>query len=268
MCQVDVDDEYPVTSMPGDLVLLPHGHRSVLRDDPSTPPLALEQMLARSVQDSDGMVHRGGGGEATTLVVGKVDLDAPHRHPLYQSLPHMIVVRSAEGVESPWLAATIELLTCEATAGQPGAALVLGHLSGIVFVQAVRAWLAHSSSSSASWAHALSDPHVGRALVAVHERTAAGWTVATLAREAGLSRSGFAQRFTRLVGEPPLTYVARWRMVEAARFLRGGLGSSEVADQVGYASESAFNVQFKRWIGTTPGAYRKEARTKLFDAGQ
>ena len=261
-CELAVDGQPPVRLGPGDLALLPHGDRSVLRDGPGTPAPPLGALLERSTLDADGLVRAGGGGAETALVVGKVDLDAPERHPLYESLPPLVVVRASEGTDAPWLRSTIDLLTLEATAGQPGAPLVLGHLSGVVFVQAVRAWLAQgdggASGRPGSWAHALADPHVGRALGAVHEAPAAPWTVAGLAREARLGRSAFSARFGALVGEPPMTYVTRWRMVEAARRLRSSRASvAEVAEGVGYASEAAFSRQFKRWMRCPPGAYRE-----------
>ena len=257
-CELAVDGEPPVRLGPGDLAMLPHGNRSVLRDGPDTPAPPLSALLDRSTLDADGLVRAGGGGAATALVVGKVDLDAPERHPLYESLPPLLVIRASEGADAPWLRSTIDLLTLEATSGQPGAPLVLGHLSGVVFVQAVRAWLGRESGRTGSWAHALADRYVGRALVAVHEAPAAPWTVAGMAREAGLGRSAFSDRFGALVGEPPMTYVTRWRMVEAARQLRGGQAPlAEVAEGVGYASEAAFNRQFKRWMGRPPGAYRE-----------
>ena len=261
-CRIDVAGEDPVSIGPGDVAVLPHGHVAAFSDPPSTPTPSLAALHEGATYGPDGAVHAGGGGTATVLVTGKVDLDAHEGHPLFEALPAVLVVPARGGDAAPWLRATLELLACEATAGQPGSGLVLGQLSGVVFVQAVRAWLAREPGRGASWAHALADPRVGRSLAAVHADPAAPWTVASLAREAGMGRSAFSERFARLVGEPPLGYVTRWRMVEAARWLREDPAASlaVVAEGVGYASEAAFGRQFTRVVGRPPGAYRRGQR--------
>ena len=101
---------------------------------------------------------------------------------------------------------------------------------------------------------------IGRALVLIHETPHANWTVESLADRVGMSRSAFAARFTELAGEPPLTYLTRWRMAIAARLLRDGSDTiGEIAGRVGYEAEAAFNKAFKRWNGQPPGAFRRAA---------
>lgn len=136
----------------------------------------------------------------------------------------------------------------------------MSHLSGIVFVQALRAWLQASAEEAGGWAGALRDRRIAQALSLIHRDYARDWTVAALARKTGLSRTAFAARFTALVGEPPAAYLTRWRMQAAATRLRGSTDPlGEIAEQVGYQTEAALSKAFRRHFGIAPGAYRRGA---------
>jgi AraC-like DNA-binding protein len=125
----------------------------------------------------------------------------------------------------------------------------------------VRAHIAATQVVSQGWLRALSDTQIGGALGLIHEKPATAFTVASLAQAVGMSRSAFASQFTRLVGEPPLHYVARWRMLKAAHLLKEDKQTlAEVAIAVGYESEAAFSKAFKRWSGQAPGSFRRERR--------
>jgi transcriptional regulator GlxA family with amidase domain len=133
----------------------------------------------------------------------------------------------------------------------------MNRLADVLLVQTVRAFIAGTACSKHGL-RALSDRPIGAALAAIHDSPAEPWTVERLAARAALSRSGFAARFTALVGEPPLAYLARWRMVKAAQLLRDtDLVMIEVAERVGYRSEASFNKAFKRLEGIPPGGYRR-----------
>lgn len=128
-------------------------------------------------------------------------------------------------------------------------------------VYMLRAWLADTAGAD-GWSAALADPVTVRALAAIHAGPAHPWTVEELAATAGLSRAAFARRFTALVGEPPLTYLTRWRMTTAARLLHQGDDTLDrVAGAVGYGSAFAFAKAFRREYATTPGGYRSTSRT-------
>ncbi len=136
----------------------------------------------------------------------------------------------------------------------------MSRLADILLVQAIRAYIARTDCKEHGL-RALADPYIGKALGLIHEQPAEPWTVEGLAAAVAMSRSGFAARFTALVGEPPLEYLARWRMTKAAQFLReSNLSMIEVAGHVGYQSEASFNRAFKRWEGVAPGAYRRHRR--------
>ncbi len=139
---------------------------------------------------------------------------------------------------------------------------MLAKLSELMFVEALRAHIDELPPEARSWVAGLRDPEIGTALRLVHGRFAEAWTLERLAREVGMSRSSFADRFTAYVGLPPMTYLAQWRLQAAARMLQNGTMSvAQVATAVGYQSESAFNRAFKRHVGRTPGTWRRTEPT-------
>ena len=179
-------------------------------------------------------------------------------HPLLSALPPVVHVRGEGGAPLPWLRTHLEALACEARSGRPGGAAMIARLSEVLFVHAIRAQLAELPAGSRGWLGALRDPALARVVALIHRHPERGWTVAALAREAGLSRSQFAERFAATVGHPPLTYLAQWRMHRGRALLReGGLRVGEVARRVGYGSEAAFSTAFRRSAGVAPGAYRR-----------
>ncbi len=246
----------------GDFVLLPKAPAHVLRDSPASRALPLDEVLCGSASRRGcrpgGIFQHGGGGAMTTLVGGCFRIDAADHNPLLSALPPIVHVKGDHGSPVQWLEMTLQFVASEMAQGQPGTETVVSRLADVLFVQAVRAHLADGAERS-GWLRALVDPQIGQALGAIHEQPANAWTVESLASSVGMSRSAFAARFSELVGEPPLTYLTRWRMAKAARLLRDGTANvSEIADRVGYEAEAAFSKAFKRWIGTAPGAYRRQ----------
>jgi transcriptional regulator GlxA family with amidase domain len=135
---------------------------------------------------------------------------------------------------------------------------VLEKVSELLFVETVRRYAESLPDDQTGWLAGLRDPYVARALALIHHEVARPWTVDDLGREAGLSRSALADRFIRLIGVPPIQYVARWRMRVAMQKLRTTAASlAQVADMVGYESEAAFSRAFKKAIGTAPATWRR-----------
>ena len=152
----------------------------------------------------------------------------------------------------------LRLMAAEAGELRPGGEAVITRLGDILVIQAIRAWMESDPAAQTGWLGALQDPQVGRAISLIHREPAREWTVASLADEVAMSRSAFAARFTELVGEPVMRYVARWRMhVAVAALKEEGATVGELADRLGYRSEAAFSRAFKRIIGTSPGAVRR-----------
>jgi len=190
------------------------------------------------------------------VVCGFFGCDATPFNPLLEALPRMIHMRATDG--RGWIGQLAEFAQIEAKDRRAGSASVLTKLGELMFIDIVRHHLAGASSGSAGWLAALGDKHVGRVLSLIHEAPAEGWTLETLAREAGLSRSSLAERFQRFVGKPPMQYLSLWRMQIASSMLAGGEASiARVAGKVGYESEAAFSRAFKRTVGHSPSDWRE-----------
>src|SRR4029079_850363 len=143
-------------------------------------------------------------------------------------------------------------------AGRPGSETVLAKLSELLFVEAVRRYAESLPDSQTGWLAGLRDPHVARALALLHADVTRNWSVDDLGREVGLSRSALADRFIRLIGVPPMHYLANWRMQVATQHLRNTRASlGQVAETVGYDSEAAFSRAFKKAFGTAPATWRR-----------
>ena len=159
-----------------------------------------------------------------------------------------------------WLGTTLKFTVNEARAARPGNAAMLGRLTELMFVEILREYMQRLPADQGGWLAGLNDPHVGKALRVMHANPAHDWTVDELAREAAVSRSVLAQRFTDLVGDTPIRYLANWRMQLAKQMMRDGARNiQDVATSVGYESEAAFNRAFKRVTGSPPAAWRKGA---------
>jgi AraC-like DNA-binding protein len=173
-------------------------------------------------------------------------------------LPPLIHI-SASRASALGLNETLKSLANETVDAAPGFQIVVNRLAEILFIQMIRTFVAFDLSTGPDWLSALKDRHVGHALQLMHEAIASDWTVGTLARAVGLSRSAFAPLFRKLVGASPMEYLTNWRMCTAARLLRGSDRSlTEIAQSIGYESNAAFSSAFKRVIGVTPGNYRSQ----------
>ncbi|WP_280265059.1 AraC family transcriptional regulator [Nocardia wallacei] len=248
----------PLPLAAGDFVLLPtgggHGLASV-PDAELTPYAQIAPPPGRRAIVLDGP------GPRTRTVCGAYRYDDYGSHPLFTLLPTVVHLSAAQSAHRPELAATLTLLAAEVEAERPGAQTVVDRLVDVLFIHALRAWTASRAEAAASWLAALHDPEIARAMALLHENPSRPWTLADLADRVGVSRATLARRFTALVGEPPLTYLARWRMELAARRLRDSAESvAAVGRSVGYASEFAFSRAFKRVHGQPPAAYRTSRR--------
>ncbi|WP_375768935.1 AraC family transcriptional regulator [Archangium gephyra] len=244
----------------GDLALLPHGGGHSLRDAEGSPLHILGKDSCERGHGGAGTYRLGGNGDRTVLVAGAFRLGAAQRPPLFEGLPRLLHFPADEAVTSPTLASAVQLFIAESASSSPGATVIMSRLADILLVQALRTHIA-AGPCQAHGLCALADPRIRKALALIHERHAEPWTVESLATAVALSRSSFAARFSERVGEPPLEYLARWRMTKAAQALRESeLPLSEVAASIGYQSEASFNRAFKRWGGVAPGAYRRDHR--------
>ncbi|MEN0130258.1 MAG: AraC family transcriptional regulator, partial [Brevundimonas sp.] len=237
-CWVEVEGAPPVRLVAGDLALVPHGRGHVLRSAPGVPSLGpVDQLPQEFVSEHYSVLRQGEHGERTDLICGVLSIDGPAARMLLELLPPVVLVPG--GAAQPWVASTVGLMAAELAATRPGGEAVTTRLADILVIQAIREWV-EGQSSTTGWLGALRDPQLGAAVAAIHRAPALPWTVASLAREAAMSRSAFAARFTEIVGVPAMQYVTAWRMHVATDLLAAGEPVARVAGATGYDSEASF----------------------------
>jgi AraC-like DNA-binding protein len=203
-------------------------------------------------------MQHGGGGAQTLMTCGSFQFENGDHNPLLSLLPPLLHIPGGRARLTEWLEPTLRMLAHEARHPRHGSETLISRLIDIIFVQAVRAWVEDQPHDQGGWLGALRDQQIGAALGLIHREPHRDWSVAELAREVAMSRSIFAARFNSLVGAPPLTYLTRWRLRQAARMLaEERLSVGETALRVGYESEAAFSKAFKREFGQPPMAYRR-----------
>lgn len=249
----------PIPLVGGDLVVLPTGAAHVLRDRLDSPTVRLKDLLANRPCQGQLTLQHGGGGVSTVVLCGKASFERRDMNPLLSALPPLVLIQGEAGRSVEWLDSTLQFIACEARSNRPGAEMMITYLSNIVFIQAVRAYLT-SLKEEEGWLRALTDPQMSVALALIHQQPETNWTVAALAKQLNMSRSAFAARFKELIGETPLQYITRWRMHCAIDLLRLDTPLADVAERVGYQSETAFSKVFKRQMGRTPSEHRKQQR--------
>jgi AraC-like DNA-binding protein len=242
----------------GDLALVPHGEGHVLRSEPGAAAPGILELEREHVSDRYEILRHGDGGAPTGLVCGAVRFEHPAARNLVEILPSTIHIEASSSPRLERIQSVLRLMAVEAGELRPGGEAVITRLGDILVIQAIRAWMESDPAARSGWLGALRDPQIGRAISLIHRDPARDWTVASLADELAMSRSTFAARFTELVGEPVMRYVARWRMhVAVAALKEEGATVGQLADRLGYRSEAAFSRAFKRVIGVSPGAIRR-----------
>jgi AraC-like DNA-binding protein len=249
----------PLRLREGDLILFPQGDAHVLSSAPGMRAEPDLKVFARGSTPLPLVYELGGGGpERSRIICGFLGLDERPYNPLLAALPPVIHLSPSPAVpESSSLAMLLNMALRESGAGRAGAENVLARLSELMFVEAVRLYVETLPAAEAGWLSGLRDTVIGQALAALHGEPREEWTVEKLARLAGVSRSVLAERFTELVGQPPMQYLALWRMQLASRLLMEGEQIAATADAVGYESEAAFSRAFKKLVGQSPAAWRR-----------
>ena len=246
----------------GELLVVPQGETHIMGSAIGLTPVPAAPLIADELEAAPGEVMTisyGGGGAATRLVCGFLGCDDTLRNPLLSSLPRLFKIDLRNDPRSAWLESSMRFAAAEAAQGRAGGATVLGRLSELLFVEAVRRCIEALPEDRKGWLAGVRDRFVWRALTLLHSKPGHPWTVDDLAREVGLSRSALAQRFTDLLDQPPMQYLARWRLqVAAQELLSGNKTLAAVAGQVGYESEAAFNRAFKREFGLPPAGWRRK----------
>jgi len=259
----------PVRLSVGDVVMFPQGDAHVMssapdlapsrrdpewvyarRNDPKPIPVSVrhgvvDDTARMPVQEADAI-----------LVCGFLGCDLRPFNPLVAALPRILHLPAARAGD--WVARVIDQAVAESNDPRPGGDAVLERLAEMMFVDAARRYLDGLPENATGWLAGLRDRYVGKALALMHERPEHAWSVDDLAREVALSRSAFHERFVQYVGQPPMQYLANWRIQVGARLLReSSRNVAAIALDVGYDSEAAFSRAFRRAMGKPPAAWRR-----------
>lgn len=254
----------PIRFEAGDILVFPHGDPYAMLSAPGQEPefdepASVQFFRAMAAGQLPFEVREGGNGpERARFVCGFLGCDVQPFNPILASLPRLLHVRRPDAGPEGLLERLIDLTLAEARSPRAGGECIRLRLSELLFVEVVRRHLETLPAGQTGWLSGLRDPAIARVLALLHQRPADPWTVSELARQAGLSRAGLAERFAHLVGCPPMQYLAHWRMQIAARRLAdGGAKVAAVGHEVGYASEAAFSRAFKAIVGVPPARWRE-----------
>jgi AraC-like DNA-binding protein len=273
-CWGAIAGEAPVRLETGDVILFPHGDAHVISsapglraDGPPHPEHKVEQLPFTLHLDAAEVRAETPGDEyaQTALVCGFLGCDLRPFNPLIATLPRLLHL-GASG-DQDWTAHFMRQAVAESRTKRPGGEAMLERMSEMMFVDAVRRYVDTLPQDSRGWLAGLRDRFVGRALALMHDAPAKEWTVDELGRGVGLSRSALHERFAEMIGQPPMQYLANWRMQLAASLLRNTNATvASVAEDVGYDSEAAFTRAFKRLVGKPPAAWRRQAERRARQA--
>jgi len=247
-----------LTVSAGEVVLLPHNDLHLIGSDLTLPPARGRDIIRPPKDGGLYSINHGGKGELTRIICGYLGCASVEGNPVISTLPPLLKLNVEQGGAAEWIRSTFQYAAEEVSAGRPGSATVLAKLSELLFVEAVRNYSETLPDDQTGWLAALREPFVARALALLHGNIVRRWTVDDLGREVGLSRSALGDRFIRLLGMPPMHYLANWRMQVASQKLRNtNLSLAQVAVAVGYDSEAAFSRAFKKAIGAAPATWRR-----------
>jgi AraC-like DNA-binding protein len=252
----------PVSLTAGDIVIFPHGDSHIIGNGAPVEPVDQEGELHRIFAQGLKLARAGGGGEVTKLVCGYMSCDPQLSRVFLAGLPAVFKINIRDGAAGQWLENSIRFSVREADASRAGGEAVMTKLSEVLFVETLRRYIADLRPAQTGWLAGARDAEVGKALALMHRHPAQPWTIADLAREVGLSRSVLAERFRHYLDEPPMSYLTRWRLQLGAQLLKSSNRSvAEIAAEVGYESEAAFNRAFKREYLVPPARFRSESRS-------
>ena len=261
-CWLEMHEGAPVWLKEGDAVLLPYGDSHRLGGKETTKSVQVGHLLPQPPWRDMLVVEHGGDGAKTSIICGFLQCDELLFHPILRHLPALLHVSPGVSDSDAWLAGTIRHTATEASRPNPGARSMLPRLTELMFVEILRKHMHDLSADEVGWFAAFNDPVAGAALKHLHAAPLEDWSVASLARRVGVSRTVLATRFKHYLDQPPMQYLVQWRLQLAAQMLKtGNLCMKAVAEHSGYESEAAFSRAFKRRFGLPPGDWRKRQMT-------
>ena len=240
----------------GEIILFPRNDAHTLASERGIKPTPARQLIQPSSDGGLAQICHGGGGTATRIVCGFLASEET-TNPLISTLPKALKIDVRQGATREWIEASVRFAAGELAEGKLASSSVMTRVSESLLIEAVRHYSSTLHEDEVGWLRGLKDLHIGRALALIHQQVSAHWSVEALAKEVALSRSAFVERFTSLVGVPPIRYLTVWRFQTAKLNLREtGKTIAQLANSVGYESEEAFSRAFKREFGLSPARWR------------
>jgi AraC-like DNA-binding protein len=248
----------------GDVVVLPRGDAHELWNGSVSELTDASLLLPRILGGAIASERGGGSGPITKFICGYIGCERHAQRLFLAGLPPVFKANVRREASGEWIESSIRYLASERGSTRAGRAALLAKLAEALLIETLRQYMAELPPERTGWLAGARNPAVGLALAAIHREPAQAWTVAGLAKRAGVSRSVFAARFNELLGEAPLAYVSRWRLQLGARLLETTDDNVlQIASKVGYESEAAFNRAFKREFDLPPARYRRGRSQRL-----
>ena len=247
----------------GDIVIFPRGDCHLLGNGYPQEPVDSFRTFAKHLEEGLKAVRFGGGGEVTRFVCGYLACDPQLCEIVLTGLPRIFKVPVASGPSAQWIENSIRFSVGESNVTDAGSSLVVAKLSEVLFVETLRRYISTLPPHEIGWLAGLRDPLVAKALGCLHRKPDKQWTVDNLAKQVGSSRTRLTERFRHFLGVSPIAYLTEWRMRLAVETLQSTqMSVAEVALEVGYNSESAFNRAFKRTFNAPPAQFRNLRKTE------
>lgn len=245
----------------GDILIVPSGDPHILGNGPPIKPVDRSQVLDQVLSQGLKVSRMGGGGELTKFVCGYLSCDPQLSRVFLGALPPILKVSIRDDPSGEWLEHSIRYSVDNVDASRPGCGAVLAKLSEVLFVETLRRYIANLPPEQTGWLAGVRDPEIGKTLALLHRQPAHPWTIASLAKEVGTSRTVLAERFRRYISETPIAYLTHWRLQLGAQMLTStSSGVAHIGAEVGYESEASFNRAFKREFGLPPAQFRSQSR--------
>jgi AraC-like DNA-binding protein len=259
---VRLDDGRRLALNAGEIVMVPHGDLHIMENGAPSTTVDDSEHLAEVLAQGLKLWRIGGGGEVTKFVCGYMACEPRLSQVFLSGLPPLFKISIRGDASGRWLENSIRFSVDQAGASRAGGEAVLAKLSEVLFVETLRAYIGHLPPEQTGWLAGARDSEVGKTLALMHRKPAHQWTIASLAKEAGVSRSVLAARFRHYLNEPPMAYLTRWRLQLGSQMLASTSYSvAQIAAEVGYESEAAFNRAFKREFANPPARFRNQSRS-------
>jgi len=253
------DNSEPIFMSSGDLVIFTQGIKHIISDNLESPVDTLENLLLAKQKSAslDEFIY-GGQGEKMRLICGRFDFESDMTHPLFSILPSVLHIPGNQTSTVSKIERILGWINDEIRECGLGYNILIGKLTEVLFIQSIRSYVHTMKTVDGNWLAGLKNPQIGTALGLMHRYPEKSWSIQKFASSLGMSRTSFIDKFTRLVGKPPNTYLTHWRIFKSALMLKkNNLSITEISYRVGFQSESAFSKRFKTLTGISPRKYRK-----------